>query len=335
MTLCTFLVLSLGCQKQGAKSNFDQSEPNSGVAITPDEILKMKEYLKTIDTDDDGVMDYYDNCIKLPNSDQSNQDNDLLGDICDACPTESGAADFGCPNELKPKTRVSKEEWRAQFAGIDWDQDGVVTPSDNCPSLANFDQKDSDGDGWGDACDRCPAEASPNTEDGCLYGKRWSIDVVIQNNPQGFCLETCQVLEQCHDITARFPGETSRYLKMQCEQSCKNDTEMRDNINALGDSGKILTKGCVISSEMFKTFRIQDYFECDQVYCGRLADKCSEQYQSFGNREACIDGCISHSSKSSTQLQYIDCLSDHMNTLRKKNGSACAQALPQNSQCPL
>ncbi len=37
--------------------------------------------------------------------------------------------------------------------GVDSDDDGVVDIIDNCPSTPNFDQDDTDGDGFGDACD--------------------------------------------------------------------------------------------------------------------------------------------------------------------------------------
>ena len=36
---------------------------------------------------------------------------------------------------------------------VDTDNDGVVDDIDNCPAVANPDQKDTDGDGQGDACD--------------------------------------------------------------------------------------------------------------------------------------------------------------------------------------
>ncbi len=43
----------------------------------------------------------------------------------------------------------------------DADHDGVPDSTDNCPNVANPDQKDSDHDGIGDACDGCPNDSNP------------------------------------------------------------------------------------------------------------------------------------------------------------------------------
>jgi len=43
----------------------------------------------------------------------------------------------------------------------DFDDDGVEDGQDNCPFNFNADQVDSDGDGFGDACDFCPDTAAP------------------------------------------------------------------------------------------------------------------------------------------------------------------------------
>jgi hypothetical protein len=52
-----------------------------------------------------------------------------------------------------PVTGVSLEAIAAIGDYIDPDNDGLVTNRDNCPGVANADQVDSDGDGYGNACD--------------------------------------------------------------------------------------------------------------------------------------------------------------------------------------
>jgi hypothetical protein len=44
----------------------------------------------------------------------------------------------------------------AQVPPPDGDGDGIGDDADNCPAVANADQRDRDGDGVGDACDNCP-----------------------------------------------------------------------------------------------------------------------------------------------------------------------------------
>lgn len=54
------------------------------------------------DIDKDGVDDAYDNCPLVPNTNQSNQDKDLLGDSCDkypSCTTESGNPWLPCATD--------------------------------------------------------------------------------------------------------------------------------------------------------------------------------------------------------------------------------------------
>jgi hypothetical protein len=48
----------------------------------------------------------------------------------------------------------------------DSDGDGVLDPSDNCPTMANTNQRDHDADGNGDVCDRCPHLANATDPDG-------------------------------------------------------------------------------------------------------------------------------------------------------------------------
>ncbi len=72
------------------------------------------------DSDKDGVLDDFDNCPQVPNSDQLDSDSDKMGDECD---------------------------------DKDNDGDTVEDMVDNCINISNPDQLDTDGDGLGNACD--------------------------------------------------------------------------------------------------------------------------------------------------------------------------------------
>lgn len=75
-------------------------------------------YFQEPDFDEDDVPDIYDNCVKIANTDQTDADENGLGDACE-----------------------------------DFDRDGVINAEDNCPEIPNRYQRDIDADGIGDECD--------------------------------------------------------------------------------------------------------------------------------------------------------------------------------------
>jgi len=61
-----------------------------------------------------------------------------------------------------PRPQGARCDLGAVEAGApDTDGDRVPNPIDNCPAIANLDQRDSDGDMLGDLCDNCPAAPNP------------------------------------------------------------------------------------------------------------------------------------------------------------------------------
>ena len=87
------------------------------------------------DADCDGILDRDDNCPRVPNLDQTDEDHDGSGDVCDS--TEGGIPSGG-------------------DGILDSDGDGFLDPDDNCPALFNIDQADRNNNGQGDLCDRIP-----------------------------------------------------------------------------------------------------------------------------------------------------------------------------------
>jgi len=72
---------------------------------------------------------------------------------------------------------------------IDTDGDGITDDRDNCPNVANPDQKDTDQDGVGDACESapapCPAEAIYGKNSGEVLLLREFRDSVLRKTVEG------------------------------------------------------------------------------------------------------------------------------------------------------
>ncbi len=94
--------------------------------------------------------------------------------VTDATATDATGTDAGAANSADTGTGTDAEvdgatprpdggptdmTVDAESTGLDEDDDGIADPADNCPRVANPDQRDGDADGRGDACDPRPDHA--------------------------------------------------------------------------------------------------------------------------------------------------------------------------------
>ncbi len=116
----------------------------------------------------------------------------IKNNVLYACRTDDGGATWSLPEQVSEASEIVTEEYRSadiadggdkiiyQFTAaktndteiivrdlalLDDDGDGIYFYSDNCPSVYNPSQDNSDGDIFGDACDNCPAVTNPDQAD--------------------------------------------------------------------------------------------------------------------------------------------------------------------------
>ncbi len=121
----------------------------------------------TRDDDFDGVPNFADTCVSIPNPLQHDTDGDGIGDACDTFlydPNNDedgdglGANVDNAPRHFNPDQLDSDGDGIGDAGdplpfAIDSDGDGIEDPLDNCVNTYNPDQLDIDGDGIGDVCD--------------------------------------------------------------------------------------------------------------------------------------------------------------------------------------
>ena len=63
--------------------------------------------------------------------------------------------------------------WERSTPGSDTDNDGVADAADNCTDITNADQRDTNGDGYGNACDPdLTGDLVVNAQDLALFQNR-------------------------------------------------------------------------------------------------------------------------------------------------------------------
>jgi uncharacterized protein DUF11/thrombospondin type 3 repeat protein len=89
-----------------------------------------------------------------------------------------------CPTVFNPDQADSDHDGIGDACEADTDHDQVPDLTDNCPRTANPDQADSDRDGVGDACDNCPTTPNPAQLDSDRNGMG---DACQETNPAPLC----------------------------------------------------------------------------------------------------------------------------------------------------
>ena len=121
------------------------------------------------DADNDRIADADDNCVNTSNPDQSDDDNDGIGNACEADSDNDSIADDtdNCPNTANPGQGDTDNDGLGDACEADADGDGVIDDLDQCPDTGAGqsvdrngcadNQLDTDGDGVTNDVDACPA----------------------------------------------------------------------------------------------------------------------------------------------------------------------------------
>ena len=155
--------------------------------IQDDENLDLPEEDEyTDDADGDTIPNTRDNCLDVPNANQSDENKNGIGDACDNG-EEFEDTDGDTIADLRDNCRLDPnpdqtdsdddglgDACESKPVASDLDNDTIPDETDNCVRTSNPDQTDSDGDTIGDACDTpidsivdTDGDTIPDDDDNC------------------------------------------------------------------------------------------------------------------------------------------------------------------------
>jgi YVTN family beta-propeller protein len=166
-----------------------QTVDNTEITITPVSTSTATAFGKFITpirlgVDSDGIPDAEDNCPTVSNPFQTDTDGDGKGDVCDPCPADidndsDGDGICNGASFLAPKTGIN----------------------DNCPTVSNASQVETDGDGIGDACDVCPDDPNNDSDgDDICVGARFNGPKTGGNDNCATTSNTDQLDSDCNGV---------------------------------------------------------------------------------------------------------------------------------------
>lgn len=202
------------------------------------------------DPDCDGIPSSRDNCGCVPNPDQTDENGNGIGDVCESCEpmpldecldTElplTGDADCdGIPNGRDLCPCVANDGSACLCVPVtlelcdptnlpkfgDADCDGVLNQDDNCACIPNTDQTNSGGSGAGDACEPCDIKTLPAAGDWDGDGYANAVDTCpCASNPTQDYIDICDAPNvPCEELDLPDNGDFDGDGLSNGEDNCK------------------------------------------------------------------------------------------------------------------